>query len=75
MTVCLQGDSGGPLFSHSSTDNRYHLYGVVSWGFGCAKAKKPGVYAEICYYKPWIAKHVGIDLEGTPNNNSDNYFN
>lgn len=37
-----QGDSGGPIISSSKV-----LLGVVSWGDGCARAGKPGVYSSI----------------------------
>ena len=38
-----QGDSGGPLFDTDSNT----LVGVVSWGYGCADSRYPGVYSRI----------------------------
>merc|ERR1712038_526161 len=35
-----QGDSGGPM-----TSGDYHV-GIVSWGYGCARAGYPGVYSQ-----------------------------
>ena len=45
-----QGDSGGPLVTSKSGDGvtpgqNYQQIGVVSWGYGCALASAPGVYA------------------------------
>jgi len=48
-----QGDSGGPLHSGNT------LVGIVSWGYGCAVAGYPGVYASVPYYRSWIQQHTG----------------
>ncbi|KAM8869740.1 serine protease hepsin isoform 2-T2 [Spinachia spinachia] len=52
-----QGDSGGPFMAEDclSKTKRYRLLGVVSWGIGCAMAKKPGVYTRISRFLPWIS--------------------
>ncbi|XP_077972000.1 trypsin-1-like isoform X2 [Styela clava] len=52
-----QGDSGGPLFAESS-DGQYDLIGIVSWGIGCGKSKKPGVYTRVSAYIDWIESKI-----------------
>jgi trypsin len=47
-----QGDSGGPLLMGSG-DART-LVGVVSWGEGCARPKKYGVYGKIAAAMEWV---------------------
>lgn len=51
-----QGDSGGPLVCSqgSGSDETWYLFGATSWGYGCAGAKKPGVYASVPNMFEWI---------------------
>lgn len=51
-----QGDSGGPL--SATLDGRTTLVGVVSWGEGCARRLKYGIYARVSAVAPWIASTV-----------------
>jgi secreted trypsin-like serine protease len=51
-TDSCQGDSGGPFVV--STSGSPVLTGVVSWGEGCARKERFGVYANVASVEPWI---------------------
>lgn len=51
-----QGDSGGPLVVAAT--NRQA--GIVSWGYGCADARYPGVYTRVPSYITWVQQYVSI---------------
>ncbi|KUL33733.1 serine protease [Actinoplanes awajinensis] len=53
-TDTCQGDSGGPMFRRDSA-NAWVQVGIVSWGDGCARPNKPGVYTQVSYFAATIA--------------------
>lgn len=54
-----EGDSGGPMMTlHHNT---WFLIGLVSWGEGCGRTDKLGIYTKVSNYLEWID---GVRKEG-----------
>ncbi|XP_077199822.1 coagulation factor X-like [Paroedura picta] len=49
-----QGDSGGPHVT--AYRNTYFVTGIVSWGEGCARTGKYGVYTKVSKFIVWIKR-------------------
>jgi len=54
-----QGDSGGPLVLRTSSGPL--LVGVVSFGEGCARKLKYGVYTRVSRFRDWISETMSAN--------------
>ncbi|XP_045422639.1 coagulation factor X-like isoform X1 [Lemur catta] len=57
-----QGDSGGPHVTRFK--DTYFVTGIVSWGEGCARKGKYGVYTKVATFLKWISK--SMKTQGAP---------
>ena len=54
------GDSGGPLMVQEA--GVYKQVGIVSFGDGCAKPDRYGVYTRVPMYSAWISELTGLSV-------------
>jgi secreted trypsin-like serine protease len=52
-----QGDSGGPMVRRDAA-GEYVEVGIVSWGYGCARAGYPGVYSQVSMFAGAISAEI-----------------
>jgi trypsin len=59
-TDACQGDSGGPMLVRTGDHHRWRLVGATSYGDGCARPRKPGIYARVAgrALRDWIEYHA-----------------
>jgi len=53
------GDSGGPMVWLDPKSGQVTIIGLVSFGFSCAQANAPGVYAELTTVLDWVKDTTG----------------
>jgi len=64
ISDACQGDSGGPLVCQQN--GKWVIFGATSWGFGCAGATYPGVWARVHEVMPWIDETMELDAPPPP---------
>lgn len=54
------GDSGGPLMLpiHQNASFPFYQIGIISFSYGCARNKVPGIYTKVQYHADWIKKQL-----------------
>lgn len=51
-----QGDSGGGMICQ--VRGRASVLGLTSWGYGCGRPNRPGVYTKVADYLDWIGEKL-----------------
>ncbi|XP_066577173.1 serine protease 33-like [Amia ocellicauda] len=68
-----QGDSGGPLLC--SEGDVWLVVGVTSFGDGCGRPNRPGVFSDVPHFSAWVTENTGSSVGPTlplPTHNHSN---
>lgn len=57
LSGACQGDSGGPYVVKSLVDNKWHVAGLVSWGYSCGIGT---VFAKVSEFIGWIKQKMSL---------------
>ena len=47
-----------------NSTGEFTLYGITSWGHGCGRPNKPGVYTNVVFYRDWIDYRLEDSMSG-----------
>lgn len=67
-----QGDSGGPLIVNNNAGEP-QLAGIVSWGEGCGRPNKYGIYTRVTEFSQFIGEYVASDPLGEIDFNQERF--